>query len=96
MLTRVCRKSRVRQLAVIVGTVLVVALGVCFVADAVCGMDGHGMSRDVCAATAMLLSVTILMAAPLQSGRLLPVSVRLVSALPINLIDPPPKASLLS
>ncbi len=96
MLIRLFRTSRVRQLAVIVGTVLVLALGVCFVADAVCGMDGHGMSRDVCAGTAMLLSVAVLMVAPLPSGRFLPVSLRLVSALPINLIDPPPKGSLLS
>jgi hypothetical protein len=96
MLDRLVKKRKARQIAAIVGAVLVVALGVCFVADAVCGMDGHGMSRDVCAGTAMLLSVAILMAAPLPSGRFLPVSVRLVSAVPINLIDPPPKASLVS
>ncbi len=75
---------------------LVLALGLCQVARDFCGMDANGMSVEACASVVMVAPATILLAGLIVNGWSLPDTGPRDYAVPISLLDPPPKVSSLS
>jgi hypothetical protein len=92
---RLRRKSWLWQVAVVTLAVLALAVGLCLFDDDGAGTDDHDISRDLCggllasALTATLLALTAL-------NPVLVESLRLVSAVALRRLDPPPKPLHLS
>ena len=93
---RALKRNRYGQAAVVAAAFLVLALGFCQVARDFCGMDAHGMSVDACASVVMVASAAILLAGLVVNGWSLPDTGPHDYAVPIALLDPPPKASYFS
>ena len=85
-----------KQFGVIVGILLMLALGLCVIEHGLDAMGDSGMSPDLCAGMLVATLAALLLAGPLINGRLLFDPIRSVYPVSLHIPDPPPKSRSLS
>ena len=95
MTRRLRRKTWPWQAAVIALAVLTLAVGLCLFDDDGAGTDDHDISRDLCGGL-LTSALTVTLLALTALNPVLVESLRVVSAVTLRRLDPPPKSLHLS